>query len=640
MKQKTKLKTMLALAFSGSIAVFQMQAQTYGYGKLTVGTTTCTATGTSGDCSDTYIGNAAGASNTGANNSYFGDHAGTSNGAGTRNTFLGASAGYSNVRFDDNIAIGYKALFWQSTLTVLSTYNLAIGNYALYTNSPTGTTNGINNTAVGHNSLYLNTIGTSNSALGFEAMKNNTTAGQNVALGFQALHTQSYSLTTTYNTAVGYQALYSNQPTASANTGTSNTAIGHLSLYTNNTGYQNTASGGNALSLNTTGYNNSAHGQAALYRNTTGINNTANGFDALFNNCNGGTVGDFNTATASQALFSNTSGDYNTAEGYQALYANTTGGYNTAVGVSAQLNNTTGSNNTCIGYAADVTNSGWSNCTAIGNGASVTNNGDFVLGNSSVTNLRCQQQTILALSDRRVKNNIKENVPGLAFINLLKPVTYHFDIHKQNSIEGYRMKRDSVGNATNEVDTTYWEGKYDIEKVQYSGFIAQQVDSAAQQIGYDFSGVHRPSNAKDLYGLGYTTIVVPLVKAVQELSHIVDSLKNAGHSSMRMGNPGTNSDSLNRQDIKLRLPDGATLGEPQPNPNNGSTQIPYYLPQNTSGAKVIFTDMLGKVMEERVLQPGYGLLNVDTQDLPAGVYSYSLIVNGKVIDNKKMMRNN
>ncbi len=83
----------------------------------------------------------------------------------------------------------------------------------------------------------------------------------------------------------------------------------------------------------------------------------------------------------------------------------------------------------------------------------------------------------------------------------------------------------------------------------------------------------------------------------------------------------------------------ATLGEPQPNPNNGSTQIPYYLPQNTSGAKIIFTDMLGKTMKEQLLQPGYGLMNVDTQDLPAGIYSYTLIVDGKVIDNKKMIRN-
>jgi len=51
-----------------------------------------------------------------------------------------------------------------------------------------------------------------------------------------------------------------------------------------------------------------------------------------------------------------------------------------------------------------------------------------------------------------------------------------------------------------------------------------------------------------------------LFKAIQQLSHTVDSLKNVGHSSQRMGNTGNNNDSISKQDIKLRLPDGATLG--------------------------------------------------------------------------------
>ena len=54
------------------------------------------------------------------------------------------------------------------------------------------------------------------------------------------------------------------------------------------------------------------------------------------------------------------------------------------------------------------------------------------------------------------------------------------------------------------------------EKILYSGFIAQDVESAARSIGYDFSGVDAPENAKGYYGLRYAEFVVPLVKAVQE----------------------------------------------------------------------------------------------------------------------------
>jgi hypothetical protein len=64
--------------------------------------------------------------------------------------------------------------------------------------------------------------------------------------------------------------------------------------------------------------------------------------------------------------------------------------------------------------------------------------------------------------------------------------------------------------------------KYDIEKIEFSGFIAQEVEQAAQETNYNFSGVHKPKNDKDLYGLTYAEFVVPLVKAVQEQQAIIE----------------------------------------------------------------------------------------------------------------------
>ena len=143
-----------------------------------------------------------------------------------------------------------------------------------------------------------------------------------------------------------------------------------------------------------------------------------------------------------------------------------------------------------------------------------------------------------------------------------------------------------------------------------------------------------------MYGLRYGDFIVPLIKAVQELSKKVDSLEVTNvKGATRNLNNGSNNDTIeNKQNIILSLPDAPTLGEPQPNPNSGSTQIAYYLPQNTSDAKIIFTDMLGKVMDEKPLQAGYGLLNINTQNLPSGIYTYTLVIDGKVFDTKKMMR--
>jgi hypothetical protein len=63
------------------------------------------------------------------------------------------------------------------------------------------------------------------------------------------------------------------------------------------------------------------------------------------------------------------------------------------------------------------------------------------------------------------------------------------------------------------------------EHILYSGFSAQQVEQAANNAGYNFSGVVKPANDHDTYALSYSEFVVPLVKAVQEQQKMIDDLK-------------------------------------------------------------------------------------------------------------------
>jgi hypothetical protein len=78
---------------------------------------------------------------------------------------------------------------------------------------------------------------------------------------------------------------------------------------------------------------------------------------------------------------------------------------------------------------------------------------------------------------------------------------------------------------TNNEDTPDFPGKYDIEKIKFSGFLAQEVEQAAKESGYDFSGVKLPHNDHDLYTLSYEVFVVPLVKAVQEQQSLITALE-------------------------------------------------------------------------------------------------------------------
>ena len=118
------------------------------------------------------------------------------------------------------------------------------------------------------------------------------------------------------------------------------------------------------------------------------------------------------------------------------------------------------------------------------------------------------------LSDERIKFDIQNNVPGLAFINKLSPVTYQYNIDKENILLEAKMAKENN-----------WAGKYDIQKIRFSGFLAQEVETAAKSIGYEFSGVDKPSDSNSLYALRYSDFVVPIVKSIQELSLLVEDLQ-------------------------------------------------------------------------------------------------------------------
>ncbi|MEO7445287.1 MAG: tail fiber domain-containing protein [Ferruginibacter sp.] len=400
------------------------------------------------------------------------------------NVFIGLNAGRTN-----NQAAG-------------GTANTFIGKGSGFSN-----TTGNANTATGYNSLYSNINGQGNTAIGIQALYFNKSARNNVAIGVNALANQTYNPGSTYisgNIAIGNEALFLNNPT-STTTGVYNTAVGYT-----------------AMQNNTIGHENTAIGTAALYNNSTGIYNTAAGYAALYNNNDGS----FNSAYGYQALVSN-NGWYNTATGQQALYSNTTGTSNTAIGMLALYNNTVGSNNIAIGYNCGThpNTPNLSNTISIGNSGYLNafSNQAFIGNTSTVWNGGNTPWYTYA-SDARVKDNVKEDVKGLDFILRLHPVTYNLNIESMRKITGNKETED-------------YPGKYDVEKIKQSGFLAQQVEQAATESGYTFSGVIVPKNNSTLYSLSYEQFVVPLVKAVQEQQVLIEKLSKQVEELLKIVTP-------------------------------------------------------------------------------------------------------
>jgi len=521
-----------------------------------------------------------------------------------------------------------------------------------------------------------NASGINNIFVGNNAGTANTYAKDNVAIGVDALSTQSYAngntAWSTFNVAVGNGALFSNNPTSNYN-GYCNVAVGYQSLYYNNIGFNNTATGYKALYNNTTGTNNTATGFGALSNNSSGSLSTAVGMSALEHN----TTGSGNTANGYYSLNYNTTGIDNTAIGVQSIAANTEGYYNTALGYYAGYNYpSTGHDNTYLGYSA-LSSNNYSGSTAIGSGATVSNNNYIVMGTAAIQR-NGGYQPWYNFSDGRFKTNVQENVKGLEFINKLRPVTYHMNA---------KMLDDFINQNLPDSIKTMRQNGIDFNPATamvHSGFIAQEVEQAALECGFQSTIVSPPANSTDPYALAYAEIVVPLVKSVQELSKTTDSLKihqkmsdslnaiqagiqattinsllihqattdslltvlqnccslGALHKTIQNNDSQGQNNSETSLQIELANNSQPILYQNEPNPFGVNTVIRYFIPENTKGnAYIIFYDMYGKELKKtEISTKGFGNIDANTEKLASGIYSYSLIVNAQVIDTKKMIK--
>jgi len=320
----------------------------------------------------------------------------------------------------------------------------------------------------------------------------------NTGFGYQTLN----SLGGWFTSAFGYQALFSNT------NGTGNTATGCKALYANTDGYNNTASGSGTLGSNTTASKNTAIGAMALSSQSYNpgyyweSDNVAVGFNALLND--------------QPASIAN--GIKNTAVGTHSLEANTQGFQNTSVGANSLVNNTTGSYNTAVGYNTGPNAANLDNTLCVGIDATATATNMVRIGNIFVNSIGGYADWT-NISDSRFKENVREDIPGLAFIKQLRPVSYQLNREKINKFTGVTARQDELRKQDPAIKCLTGEKYSQVT----TGFIAQEVEAAARSVGFDFSGVDPPKNENDYYGLRYAEFVVPLVKAVQEQQKMIET---------------------------------------------------------------------------------------------------------------------
>ena len=351
------------------------------------------------------------------------------------------------------------------------------------------------NTLIGKDAGTAITTGTDNTFVGSNAGDALVDSDHNVAVGHQALTADTKG---SKSTAVGAFSLNAQNFTGA--TDALNTAVGYVAGSSITTGAENTIMGGEAGDALTVGNGNVAIGVQALTTDVNGSRSTAVGTTAL---------------KIQEASGSTSNNYYNVGFGYGAGHDLTTGYYNTCIGSQSADVLATGNQNIYLGYDSTASSSSVSGEIAIG--YSVTGFGTGYIGIGNNNNGRIYNQftanaTWTHTSDERMKKDIQTNTDcGLDFINDLRTVTYKWKAPSEHPEEFVSYNADKT-------EAAHTEKMY--------GFIAQEVKAAMDTHNItDFAGWDCLEEQGGQQGISYEMFVMPLVKAVQELSAKVTTLE-------------------------------------------------------------------------------------------------------------------
>ena len=243
-------------------------------------------------------------------------------------------------------------------------------------------------------------------------------------------------------------------------------------------------------------------------------------------------------------------------------------------------------------------------------------------------------------SDARLKSNISDFGNAMDIINALQPKNYNFKM----------------------------EGDYaslQLPKGLHYGLIAQDLEKVLPNLvkeskitikDYKTNNEDGTEKSHDVSfkAVNYTELIPIMIKGMQEqakkneeLGIMNDELKTQmSELKMQMeelkalikGN-STPATEKNSQSVALNSTVGAFLAQNVPNPPlNNSTKISYNIPKAATKAELIITDVYGKKLKQiNLANTGRGVLNVDTNGLTAGTYSYTLLVDGKMVETKQMV---
>ena len=225
--------------------------------------------------------------------------------------------------------------------------------------------------------------------------------------------------------------------------------------------------------------------------------------------------------------------------------------------------------------------------------------------------------TTVYSSDRRLKTNIKMLDGQNEDLFKLEGVSYNF-------IQTETDAQNTVSSAT---DTT---SNAEADRVHY-GFIAQDVQKIFPDLVYE--------DDEGILGIDYVSLIPLIVKELKEQQTEIESLKEQ-LASIEENCCDNNLKSASLSSEAYSKSDGieAQLSQNIPNPFNQTTKINCVIPSGSNNVNLYIYNMQGnQLLRYMITGNGEQSVTISAGSLKPGIYLYSLVIDGKEIDTKKMM---
>ena len=214
--------------------------------------------------------------------------------------------------------------------------------------------------------------------------------------------------------------------------------------------------------------------------------------------------------------------------------------------------------------------------------------------------------------------NDNKGVSALENIMEMSVITYH-------SVErNWDETRDTVSTVT-------MENNKKTEDVMHYGLSVKELQKLYPELVIE---------GQDGYlCINYIELVPILVRSIQELKQQLDKQTNAStEQSLARSSNDFDDNETTHVDSPTNTPAVvAKLAQNTPNPFTERTTIRFSLPEDAQNAYIYIFDMTGKMQKQLPIDASMQSITINGYELSAGMYIYSLVVNGKEMDTKRMI---